>query len=71
VAAALGHGIITSHPFVDGNKRTGGMAMLTFLALNGVAGNIAETAYYELVMETETGALTREQLAASLRDLAQ
>lgn len=32
MASALGHGLMTSHPFLDGNKRTGGMAMLTFLA---------------------------------------
>lgn len=71
MAAALGHGLITSHPFLDGNKRTGGMAMLTFLATNGVTAEIPETAYYDMVMATATGTLTREQLAESLRRWAQ
>jgi death-on-curing protein len=71
MAAALGHGLITSHPFLDGNKRTGGMAMLTFLAINGVAAKIPETAYYEMVMATAAGSLNREQLFESLRRWAQ
>jgi len=31
-AARLGYGIISNHPFVDGNKRTGAHVMLTMLA---------------------------------------
>ena len=34
-AAALVRGIIADHAFVDGNKRTGMLAGLTFLRLNG------------------------------------
>lgn len=34
-AAVLMRGIIADHPFVDGNKRTGIMAALIFLNLNG------------------------------------
>jgi len=35
-AAALIHGIITNYPFIDGNKRTGMYAGLTFLDMHGV-----------------------------------
>ncbi|MDP9805826.1 death-on-curing protein [Trueperella bonasi] len=35
-AARLGFGLISNHPFVDGNKRTGVHVMLVFLALNGI-----------------------------------
>ncbi|MEO5337947.1 MAG: type II toxin-antitoxin system death-on-curing family toxin [Magnetospirillum sp. WYHS-4] len=35
LAAALGHGIIANHPFVDGNKRTGLICMPIFLHING------------------------------------
>lgn len=35
-AAAIIRGIIADHPFVDGNKRTGMLAGLTFLRLNKV-----------------------------------
>ena len=34
--ARLCFNLISSHPFLDGNKRTGVLAMLTFLAANGV-----------------------------------
>ena len=35
-AARLAFGLINNHPFVDGNKRIGILAMLTFLELNGI-----------------------------------
>lgn len=35
-AAALCRSVISNHPFVDGNKRTGIHVMLIFLELNGV-----------------------------------
>ena len=36
-AAAYGFGLVRNHPFRDGNKRIGFLAMVTFLRLNGVA----------------------------------
>jgi death-on-curing protein len=36
-AAALGHGIATAHPFVDGNKRTALLATAALLELHGWA----------------------------------
>lgn len=41
-AARLGYSLVNNHPFIDGNKRTGMMAMLLFLELNG-AGGIVRT----------------------------
>ncbi len=35
LAAAYAFGIISNHPFVDGNKRTGFLAAYVFLTLNG------------------------------------
>lgn len=35
-AARLAFGIVRNHPFVDGNKRTGILAMLSFLEANGI-----------------------------------
>jgi len=35
-AARLAYGLIKNHPFVDGNKRVGILAMMTFLELNGI-----------------------------------
>lgn len=35
LAVRLGIGLAMNHGFVDGNKRTGAVAMIAFLALNG------------------------------------
>ena len=35
-AVRLGYGLITNHPFVDGNKRIGTHAMLVTLDINGI-----------------------------------
>jgi death-on-curing family protein len=35
-AARLGYFIVQNHPFLDGNKRVGMLAMMVFLELNGV-----------------------------------
>ena len=35
-AARLGYGLVSNHPFIDGNKRIGAHAMLTILALNRI-----------------------------------
>ena len=35
LAAAYAYGIVQNHPFRDGNKRIGFLAMVTFLGLNG------------------------------------
>ena len=34
-AARLGFSLVNNHAFIDGNKRTGMMAMLLFLEMNG------------------------------------
>ena len=35
-AARLGYSLVNNHPFIDGNKRTGMMAMFLFLEVNGI-----------------------------------
>jgi death-on-curing protein len=36
-AARVAFGLVSNHPFVDGNKRVGILAMLVLLGVNGVA----------------------------------
>jgi death-on-curing protein len=36
LAALYAIGIVKNHPFIDGNKRTGFAALMTFLELNGL-----------------------------------
>lgn len=35
-AAKLGHFLVKSHPFIDGNKRTSILVMIIFLEINGL-----------------------------------
>ena len=43
LAAAYAFGIVSNHPFVDGNKRTGLLAACVFLDLNGWELTASET----------------------------
>ncbi len=54
VAAALWHGIVQNHPFVDGNKRTGLRAADTFLLINGLdlAISVDEAVEWTLALAT-------------------
>jgi death on curing protein len=70
MAAVYAHGISQGQPFVDGNKRTGVDAALTFLALNGFPVEDPGMALYEAMIEIAERKLTKEQLASLLRELA-
>jgi death-on-curing protein len=45
-AARLGYSLIKNHPFVDANKRTGMLAMLVFLELNGAGLTLLGSGYH-------------------------
>ena len=67
-AAALMHSIIANHPFLDGNKRTGLVAAVVFLARNGVdVGRLDEDATFDLVMAVADG--TRSDVSDSAAGL--
>jgi death on curing protein len=63
MAAAYGFHLCQNHPFVDGNKRTAGMAMFTFLLLNGLEPVATEVEYYKTMMAVASGQMSKEQLA--------
>lgn len=56
-AAALCRGIISNHPFVDGNKRTGVHAMLIFLEINGAHLEYTQKDLIELGLGAAEGKL--------------
>ncbi len=58
-AAALMHSIVTSHPLIDGNKRTAWALMITFVLLNG----------FEVVAETDDAFDFVLGVATDARDL--
>jgi death on curing protein len=63
MAAAYGFHLCQNHPFLDGNKRTAGMAMFTFLQLNELEPIASESDYYAMMMAVATGNISKEQLA--------
>ena len=65
--AAMGHSIISNHPFVDGNKRAGFEAMRLLLRLNGYDVTAPPDAKYEFVMEIAKGNLTEQAMADWLK----
>jgi len=71
-AAALLHSIVKNHALIDGNKRLGWLAAGVFLEINGASVSSAvDDDVYKLVIEVAGGDLTVEQIASSLKGLAQ
>ncbi len=50
-AAALAHSIITTHPFGNGNKRTGMIAAEQFLELNGYKVGLSNEEWADLALD--------------------
>lgn len=61
-AAALLHGLATSHPFIDGNKRVALAATLIWLEVNGVELVLEPDAAEALVVGVASGNVDLEQL---------
>ncbi len=67
MAAAYLYHIVRNHPFVDGNKRTGLVAALVFLALNGIVIEVEDTKLEDLVWGVAEGKVTKSDVVAFLR----
>ena len=65
-AAYLFH-LVKNHPFVDGNKRTGLVAMLAFLGLNGRRLEAPDDDLTELVRGVAAGRVTKAEVAVFVR----
>ena len=70
MAAAYLFHIVRNHPFVDGNKRTGLIAALAFLGLNGLELDAEPELLFELVMGVASGDATKARLAVFLQEHA-
>lgn len=67
-AAALGYSLIRNHPFVDGNKRVGLMAMGLFLEVNGHTLLATNEEAYAYTLSIATGELNRAEAARWLEE---
>jgi death-on-curing protein len=71
MAAAYLFHLVQNHPFVDGNKRTGLLASLVFLDLNGITVEHDSPVLYELTMGVASGRISKDEVAKALRRIAQ
>lgn len=67
LAAAYGFGLARNHPYVDGNKRVALVAMLTFLAVNGLAVEATDEDVLTALLALAAGRLSEPALADWLR----
>ncbi|MCG2794726.1 MAG: type II toxin-antitoxin system death-on-curing family toxin [Actinomycetia bacterium] len=67
MAAAYLYHIVRDHPFVDGNKRTGAVAALVFLAMNDVEITIEEEELENMVRSVAEGSTTKSEIADFFR----
>ena len=55
MASAYLFHLVQNHPFLDGNKRVGAAAALTFLAMNGIETKIPNQALVQMVLSVAQG----------------
>jgi death-on-curing protein len=67
MAAAYLFHIVRNHPFTDGNKRTGTVAALVFLMLNGIEVRAEEDEFEQLVRRVAEGKAGKNDIAVFLR----
>jgi death on curing protein len=67
-AAALGFSLINNHPFLDGNKRTGIIAVLAFLSRNGYKLHAPVDEEETIVLGVASGRIDRDEFASWIRD---
>ena len=67
LAAAYGFGIVTSHPYRDGNKRVAFIAMVVFLGLNGQALTASEADVVTTMLAAADNRCSEDELATWIR----
>ena len=67
LAAAYGFGLVKNHPYRDGNKRIGFLAMATFLGINGLALEATDADVVTEILALAGGTVSEDELAAWIR----
>jgi death-on-curing protein len=67
LAAAYGFGIVRNHPFVDGNKRAGFLAVGLFLALNGFTLEVSQLEATQTMLALAAGELSENEFSQWLK----
>ena len=66
-AAILFFGILTGHPFVDGNKRSAYACLKALLRLNGKKFNVKESEKWKVLHEVSEGKFSLEKVASWIK----
>lgn len=70
MAAAYLFHIVRNHPFIDGNKRTGAVASVVFLMMNGGELITDEETFENIVLSVAEGAIDKAGITQFFRDNA-
>jgi death on curing protein len=70
LAASYAFGLVRNHPYRDGNKRVGFLAMVTFLGLNGLEFEASEPEVVEHILRLAAGHLAEQDIAEWIRSRA-
>lgn len=68
MAAAYLFHLVQNHAFLDGNKRVGANAAITFLLINDIEPTFSEDALAELVLGVAQGQVSKEQVTRFMAD---
>ena len=67
LAAAYAFGLVQNHPYRDGNKRIGFLAMVTFLGVNGHDFSATEADVVTEILALADGSISEEALTGWIR----
>jgi len=67
LAAAYGFGFVKNHPYRDGNKRVGFLAIVTFLGINGHDLDATDAEVVSEMLALADGRVSEEELADWIR----
>jgi death on curing protein len=67
LAAAYAYGLVRNHPYRDGNKRIGFLALVTFLGINGHAFEATNADVVAEIVSLAEGRVSEDELAAWIR----
>lgn len=66
--AALFESIVGNHPLIDGNKRLGWAALVSFYALNGIFLELEDDVAYEFVISAASGQIRYREISQQLAE---
>jgi death on curing protein len=69
-AASYIFGLVSNHPFLDGNKRTGFVTGITFLLINGHYITATETEVVIIITKLASGQMSEDELTDWLQTVA-